>query len=45
MPTATFFQYHGHFYRQLHGTAMGSFVSVVVAEIVMQRMEEQILST
>ena len=32
-------------YKQLHGTAMGSPVSVVVAEIVMQNIEEQALST
>ncbi|CAB3991012.1 Cationic trypsin-3, partial [Paramuricea clavata] len=30
---STFFQYNGSFYQQLHGTAMGSPVSVVVAEI------------
>ena len=33
------------FYKQLHGTAMGSPVSVVVAEIVMQNIEEQALAT
>ena len=32
-------------YKQLHGTAMGSPVSVVVAEIVMQSIEEQALAT
>ena len=32
-------------YKQIHGTAMGSPVSVVVAEIVMQNIEEQALST
>ena len=42
---STFFQYNGRFYRQLHGTAMGSPVSVVVAEIVMQQLEERALST
>ncbi len=42
---STFFQYNGSFYQQLHGTAMGSPVSVVVAEIVMQRLEERALST
>ena len=30
---------------QLHGTAMGSPVSVVVAEIVMQNIEERALAT
>ena len=38
--TSTHFQYNGKYYKQLHGTAMGSHVSVVVAEIVMQHMEE-----
>ena len=42
---STFFQYNGNFYQQLHGTAMGSPVSVVVAEIVMQRLEEKALAT
>ena len=39
--TSTYFQYNGKHYKQLHGTAMGSPVSVVVAEIVMQNIEEQ----
>ena len=43
--TSTYFQYNGKHYRQLHGTAMGSLVSVVVAEIVMQNIEEQALAT
>ena len=43
--TSTYFQYNGKHYRQLHGTAMGSPVSVVVAEIVMQNIEEQALAT
>ena len=43
--TSTYFQYNGKHYRQLHGTAMGSPVSVVVAEIVMQSIEEQALAT
>ena len=43
--TSTYFQYNGKHYKQLHGTAMGSPVSVVVAEIVMQNIEEQALST
>ena len=42
---STFFQYDGNFYQQLHGTAMGSPVSVVVAEIVMQRLEVKALAT
>ena len=43
--TSTYFQYNGKHYRQLHGTAMGSTVSVVVAELVMQSIEEQALAT
>ena len=43
--TSTYFQYNGKHYRQLHGTAMGSPVSVVVAEIVMQNIEERALAT
>ncbi|CAH3162654.1 unnamed protein product [Pocillopora meandrina] len=43
--TSTYFQYNGKNYKQLHGTAMGSPVSVVVAEIVMQNIEESALST
>jgi len=38
--TSTYFQYNGKHYKQLHGTAMGSPVSVVVAEIVTQHVEE-----
>ena len=36
--TSTYFQYNGKHYKQLHGTSMGSPVSVVVAEIVMQNI-------
>ena len=43
--TSTYFQYNGKHYKQLHGTAMGSPVSVVVAEIVMQNIEEQAVAT
>ena len=43
--TSTSFQYNGKHYKQLHGTAMGSPVSVVVAEIVMQHVEERALVT
>jgi len=43
--TSTYFQYKGEHYKQLHGTAMGSPVSVVVAEIVMQHVEESALAT
>jgi len=43
--TSTYFQYNGKHYKHLHGTAMGSPVSVVVAEIVMQHVEERALAT
>jgi len=43
--TLTYFQYNGKHYKQLHGKAMGSPVSVVVAEIVMQHVEERALAT
>ena len=43
--TSTYFQYNGKHYKQLHSTAMGSPVSVVVAEIVMQNIEESALPT
>ena len=42
---STFFQYNGRHYKQQHGTAMGSPVSVVVAEIVMQHIEKRALAT
>ena len=43
---STFFQYNGRHYKQLHGTAMGSPVSVVVAaETVMQHIEKRALAT
>ena len=42
---STYCQYNGKHYKQLHGTAMGSPVSVVVAEIVMQNIEERALAT
>ena len=43
--TSTYFQYNGQHFKQLHGTAMGSPVSVIVAEIVMQNIEQQALTT
>ena len=43
--TSMYFQYNGKHYKQLYGTAMGSPVSVVVAEIVMQNIEERALAT
>ena len=43
--TSTYFQCDGKHYKQLHGTAMGSPVSVVVAKVVMQNIEEQARAT
>ena len=43
--TSIYFQYNGKHYKQLHGTAKGSPVSVVVAEIVMQHVEERAVAT
>ena len=42
---ATFFSFHGTYYRQSFGTAMGSLVSVVIANMVMEHVEEQALSS
>ena len=42
--TSTYFQYDGKRYKQLLDTAMGSPVSVVVAEILMQNIEVRDLS-
>ena len=42
--TWTYFQNNVKNYKKLHSTAMGSPVSVVVAEIVMQNVEEQALA-
>ena len=38
-------QYNGKDFKQLHGIAIGSPVSVVDAEIVMKNIEEQALAT
>ena len=43
--TSTYIQYNSKHYKQLHGTAMGSPVSVVVAEIVMQSIKKRALAT
>jgi len=43
--TSTYFQYNGKHFKQLHGTAMGSHVSVVVVEIVMRHVGEHALAT
>ena len=42
---STYFQYNGKHYKQLHGTAIGSPVSVIVVEIVMQAFEERDIAT
>ena len=43
--TPTDFQYNGKHYKQLHRRAMDSPISIAVAEIVMQNIEEQALAT
>jgi len=43
--TSTYFQYSGKHYKKLHGTAMGSPVSLVITEMVMQHVEESALAT
>ena len=43
--TATYLSYQGVFYKQVFGTAMGSPVSVVVANLVMEDIESQALSS
>ncbi len=42
---ATFLSFRGKMYQQVHGTAMGSPVSVAVANLVMEDIEERALST
>ena len=42
---ATYFAFRDTFYQQIHGTAMGSPVSVVVADLVMEDVESRALST
>ncbi|KAK3749267.1 hypothetical protein QZH41_004959 [Actinostola sp. cb2023] len=39
------FQCRGKFYRQIHGTAMGSPVSVVVSNLVMEDLESRAIAT
>ena len=42
---ATYFSFRGEIYQQIYGTAMGSPVSVVVANLVMEDVEERALSS
>ena len=42
---SSYFQCNGKHYKQVHEAAMGSPVSIVVAEIVMQKVEEHALAT
>ena len=42
---ATFLSFRGKMYQEVHGIAMGSPVSVVVANLVMEDIEERALST
>ena len=42
---ATFLQFRGNYYRQVYGTAMGSPVSVVVADLVMEEVERRALTS
>ena len=42
---ATYFSFRGTFYKQVFGTAMGSPVSVVVANLVMEHIEDKALSS
>ena len=43
--SSTTFYYNGTVYQQIFGTAMGSPVSVVVANIIMEHIEDLALST
>ena len=42
---ATYLVYRGRYYQQIFGTVMGSPVSVTVANLVMEKIQEQALST
>ena len=43
--TTTYFSFRGQFYRQKFGTAMGSPVSPLVANMFMEHLEQKLLST
>ena len=40
---ATYFSFRGNYYKQIFGTAMGSPVSVTVADMVMENVEQRAL--
>ena len=42
---ATYLMFDGQVYQQVHGMAMGSPVSVIVANLVMEDIEERALSS
>ena len=42
---ATYLMFDGQVYQQVHGTAMGSPVSVVVVNLVMENIEKRALSS
>ena len=42
---STYFQYNGSIYEQKDGTAMGSPVSAVIANLFMESFEEQVITT
>ena len=41
---ATYFSFHGKYYQQIFGTAMGSPVSVVIADMVMKNIKQRALT-
>jgi hypothetical protein len=41
----TYFMYRGKFYKQKHGVAMGSPVSLIVANLYMEHFEQRALAT
>ncbi|XP_038148866.1 uncharacterized protein LOC119788543, partial [Cyprinodon tularosa] len=43
--STTYFKFRGNFYRQKHGCAMGSPVSLIVANLYMEEMEKRALDT
>jgi hypothetical protein len=43
--SCTYFVFDGQFYRQIHGAAMGSTVSMIVCDAQMEDIEEQAIAT